>query len=822
MFDWENLMSECLDKLTEAFGDTLDKRTLAEIQRTVVEKYESLRAASAPDVDNAVRKWAEGLVTEAEYERRRVKRSAIFQARAVARVVSYLTDNWSGDVAKGLDALIGGVHRNIPGARDSLHTHVKHLMGEYSNTLASELDKIGPEATSLFATHTMDNEIAEAVFRRARGQDISDLPEQAVKIADTIRRVNEKMRLDANSAGAFIAKLDDYLFRNSHDVGRIQKAGADAWTDYVVARIDWKKSFDTDNIDDARAILKAVYEPFARGEHLSGDAGEIIAGAIRKMNRGGVASRISKHRELHWNSGTAAVEYSNRFGVGPLNEAISANIAGYARQTATMRVLGPGDTEASLRKIIDVMKAQNKAGSETNIESMGKLWQHRIEAVTGRAAGYNNVPVSGTVKWWTDGLLLWNSVTKLGGAVLSALGDLANADLIARTHGRAPFAGMAEMMRGIVAGNSKDKQRMVRAAGVIIDDSMASRFETTDLSSGRAGVMSKIGKAFFAFNLLTPWTNRARTTYALMLMSDLAHHADRGFDALPDDLQATLNAGGLKQDWDTLRQGVVTTEDGKAFIDADAIEAKFGSEVAQKYGRFIVDRTHLAVVEKTAMADYYTTFGTKPGTPEGMFFRLVGQFKGFGLSVVESVGARELTFRSADPSFRGAAKESYKNWAGRIGLYMAQATTLGIMSIMLKDIAKNRTPQVPEDAGSLAMLIKRGMLQGGAWGIYGDFLMGEGLKNRHGGTFVSTLMGPTAGQIDKIANIMGKVQAGEDPSTEMVKGLVAAIPGNNLFYIKAPVEFFFLRHMYEMLNPGSTHRAAQRMYKDTGQTPWIE
>jgi hypothetical protein len=815
-------MSECLDKLTEAFGDKLGKRELAEIQRTVAEKYAALREAGAPNVDDAVRKWAAGLVSEAEYERKRAKRSAIFQARAVARVVSYISDNWAGDAAKGLDALIGGVHRNIPGARDSLHTHVKQMMGLYSNTLASELDRLGPEMTSLFSSHAMDNEISEAVFRKARGQDISDLPEQAVKIADVIGKVNEMMRLEANDAGAFVAKLEDYIFRNSHDAGRIKKAGPDEWTDYTLARIDWKKSFDTDNIDDARAILRTVYEPFARGEHLAGDAGEIIAGAIRKMNRGGIASRISKHRELHWNSGTAAMEYSNRFGVGPLNEAIGANMASYARQTATMRVLGPGDTEASLRKVIDVLKAQSKQGSDVNVENMGKLWQHRIEAVTGRAAGYNNVPVSGTIKASTDGLLLWNAVTKLGAAVLSAPGDLANADLIARTHGRKPFEGMAEMMRGIIFSNAKDKQRMVRAAGVIIDDTMMSRFETTDLASGRPGVMSKIGKAFFSLNLLTPWTNRARTTYSLMLMSDLAHHADRSFDALPDDLQATLNAGGLREDWDNLRQGVSATEDGKLFMNADAIEAKFGSELSQKFGRFILDRTHLAVVEKTSMADYYTTYGTKPGTPEGMFFRLVGQFKGFGMSVVESVGARELTFRSSDPSFKGAAKESYKNWAGRIGLYMAQATSLGIMSIMLKDLAKNRTPQIPDDVGSLANLIKRGMLQGGAWGIYGDFLMGEGLKNRHGGTFVSTLMGPTAGQIDKIANIMGKVQAGEDPSTEVVKGLVAAIPGNNLFYIKAPVEFFFLRHLYEFLNPGSTHRAAQRMLKENGQTPLFE
>jgi hypothetical protein len=155
--------------------------------------------------------------------------------------------------------------------------------------------------------------------------------------------------------------------------------------------------------------------------------------------------------------------------------------------------------------------------------------------------------------------------------------------------------------------------------------------------------------------------------------------------------------------------------------------------------------------------------------------------------------------------------------------FLIASTFFGYIAMSAKDIAKNRTPRSPADPKTWIAAF----LQGGAAGIYGDFLFGD-VKNRFGGGFVSTLAGPTAGTIDQLATIYGKARDGEDAGKDLFRLAYQGAPAVagvvyppavilNSVYVKSVMDHMIYYNVMEALSPGYLRRMQRRLKKENDQ-----
>jgi hypothetical protein len=191
--------------------------------------------------------------------------------------------------------------------------------------------------------------------------------------------------------------------------------------------------------------------------------------------------------------------------------------------------------------------------------------------------------------------------------------------------------------------------------------------------------------------------------------------------------------------------------------------------------------------------------------------RFFGEFKAFPAAAIQKAWGREIYGR-------GATKltEALRNGHGEmLGLaqLMLWSTILGYVSLSAKDLAKGRTPRDPLDRRTWGAAF----VQGGGASIYGDFLFGE-MKNRFGGTLMTTLSGPTAGTVDDIADLWGRLRAGDDFAAQSLRVAINNTPFLNMFYSRIALDYLFLYQIQEALNPGSLKRMERRVEKQNAQT----
>jgi hypothetical protein len=218
---------------------------------------------------------------------------------------------------------------------------------------------------------------------------------------------------------------------------------------------------------------------------------------------------------------------------------------------------------------------------------------------------------------------------------------------------------------------------------------------------------------------------------------------------------------------------------------------------------YLLDRSSFAVLRPDAKTRAIALQGTLPGTPEGEAIRMLMQFKSYPISFIQKILGREVYGQE------GAERVS--------GLFqvMAITTIFGYMAMAAKDLAKGKEPRDPTDFKTIAAA----MQQGGGLGIYGDFLFGE-MRNRAGQGFLATVAGPTFGEVDRLADIWGRLKAGDDAGAASFNLLLSNTPFGNHFMLRPAADYLFLRSITEAINPGALRRMEEKTTKEKEQE-WL-
>lgn len=826
----------CIAEITKAAGRALTDDELETLADELARRQrDKLKVGGIGDMEQAITEAGAELARDLKTAAFIEKRNSALNAKARLMGLDQVRSQFGDNPARGLESVLVGSNRAVKGSRSSAAAGQVMLREMYGGGFIADLEKTGH--MTLFSSGTLDREVSNALWALDTDEAaLAKLPKEAVEIAKVVRKWQEVSRLDANKAGANIDKMPGYIVRQSHDIYRIRKAGYAAWRTDVLTRLDIEKTFGNVTPEELETALKNVYEGLASGVHLKA-RDQTPSGFKGSAN---LANKMSKERELHFKSANDWFDYNQKFGTGNLREAVMRGLETSAQNTALMRKLGPNpgaNFDAMVDELSRTISDPEKRQKFTKASGPGGYLRQRMAVIDGSA----RVPVNQIGAKISAGARAGQGMAKLGLAVLSSVTDVPVYASEMSYQGHGFLSGMAEAVGSLFKGrNKKEMSDMDGLLGVFTDSmkqGVISRFSVAE--DGLPGGVSKAQRIFYKLNLMQWWTDNLHTSAIRSMAHRAAQLSGKPLAEIGEDFSRVLNLYGIDaKRWDIIRSAVKGEADGRAYIVPEAIEsvsdeavrgivpagaspariADAKRELADQYRTYLTDRGNIAVIEPDARVRAIMSRGTRPGTVEGEFVRFIGQFKSFTVAFTTNVLGRDLYGRGSN-----TLAEALRNGHGEmqaLAQLILWTTLFGYAAGAGKDLARGKTPRDPLDPKTWAAA----MAQGGGAGIFGDFLFGE-MKNRFGGGFLSSLLGPTAGTVDDLADLIGrgKAQIG-DPSSKQDVGSTAAklainhLPLINIFYTRMALDYLILYQIQENLNPGALRRMEQRVKKENGQT----
>ncbi len=838
---------DCIDRIRTAMGDATDD----EVLRMAEEADQILNERVGQSTDEIMTAVNNMLMDDAIAKKIEGRNKAL---NAVARRnAEQFIDSFGDDYQLGLEALLVGVNDVKMGARRSVAATQAQLQESYLAGITADIEALSDFHFNGFVDGIWDDDIARALWKKGQDGDTTGLPIEAVDIADVIHKWQEVSRIDANEAGAWIKKLPGYITRQSHDMDKIRKAGFDAWR----ADIEPKLSDDVFNgVEDRDEFMQSIYKGLSTGIHLG--KGEPGTSAALKGSKN-IGRSMSKERVLHFKTADDWIAYNRKYGIGELRESVFSGIMMSAQNTGLMKVLGP-NAEMNYEAIVKTITSE-KAGDK-NINKFDDAVKNggSIDNFKAAVTGEMNIPggkkMLGTI---ANGVRSYNSLTMLGGAVISSVADVpvsasemryqgqnffqAHGGAIANAGGAIGDIGKSILNRKLTV-KTKEHRRVLAELGISMDSTTGIFTNRFDPSGDLPGRLSKGLNTFFRWNGLTLWTDSIRAGSMIGMAGRIGSYVGTKHGSLPKGIQDVMKLYGIDEaEWSMINLAGTKNVDGVSgkFITPDMVLdipdasvkshlesigvtptdyqiKKTKKDLSESLRMYYVDRSQYSVVEPDAKTRATMLQGTQPGTVYGEVMRSVMQFKAFPFAIIQKVWGREIRGREGKwSSFKGMSE------------LMVMSMFAGYIAMSAKDLAKNRTPRDPTDKKTWAAAF----LQGGGAGIYGDFLFGE-IKNRFGGGLLSTMSGPTGSQINTLGDMFGKIKEGDPDVGKQLFRMVyqgapavasAYVPAAsvlNTVYSKAVLDNLIYYNVMESLSPGYKRRMERRLKKENDQEVLIK
>jgi hypothetical protein len=857
MADNEFVRSSCYAaaaNAAKAGGAELSERDLASAFRAAQDEKARLKAAGI--TDNVADRMKD--IAEQTAERTRIA-AALQKKHAALNILARdrLEQTIEAFKKAGLSprdsilAVMEGSQQGIAGARDSVSARRLGYEARYVGGMMAEIQKDRPHLVNVLS----DKRLSDDVFRemgelREGGKPGVTGNEDAKYLADVFAKHVEASRTDLNRLGASIGKLDGWAGAQVHDDMKMMQAGKETWIDGIAPLLDLNRTFpDAASAGEVRKILNDMYDTIITGVPNKATAKE----KGQRVNPANLAKSLGKTRVLHFKDAESAIAYRDAFGYGNSIYGIMSHQRRAANMAAQMDMFGPNPevmfnslVEGERRKLRDdqSLSPEDKVKQIQKLNADAGPLRGAFDVMSGAISRPGNVNAA---KIGND-IRAVQSMAKLGGAVLTAMPtDVVGAAQAAMFRGSGFFNGMVKQIGGILKGRPKAEQAEISYLfGEGFDSLIGDVLSHGLANDGPVGKMSKLTETFFKWNGLNWWTDVGRSVVGRTVAAEMGMRADTAFKDLPANYSHVLGLHGIgERQWEALRQATRREAGGNAYITPDAIrdlpDAAVEPLVASRLAtaktperkaeileqgrrdlelqalRFVADETNYAIVETDAASRRISTLGTRPGTIAGESARFVMQFKGFPIAFSQRILGRALF------GGRGASKyERIMNNAPHLGALIGGLTVAGYMAMTMKDLVKgNWPPRDPLDP----KVLTAALTQGGALGIYGDFLFGQ--QNRFGSGALETFSGPFIGTMSDIINVPLKARSalekGERPQMagDILNLALNNTPFINLAYVRPALDVLFINSLRNWASPGYVNRQQRNRAKDYGQRPLL-
>jgi hypothetical protein len=863
---------DCYDAANVASGQKLTREEIDAAFQRVSDYKQKLQAEG--NIDG----MADKLRSFAEREAERTKIAAAMSKRHAALnilVRDRLDAAVNGYVKAGLSpkkavlAVLEGTQKGIEGGRNSVAATNLAYEARYIGGLFAEVQKNKPHLVMAMRDQKFDADVMrEMTELREGGNPGSTGNKDAQYIAKVFSTYAELARTDLNKLGASIGKLDGWAGHQSHDDVKLIAAGKEAWTASILPKIDTARTFpDAASGDEIVEILGDIYDTIITGFPNKATPAE----KGQRVNPANMAKRLGKSRVLHFKDAESALAYRNEFGTGNTVSGMISHLRNSARVAANMEVLGP-NPEVMLKSIIDGQKRRIKEDPKLTPKQKNKqtnaLDAEGLQHALGIATGLNSRPVNVTAARIGSDIRAVQSMAKLGGALLSSVSDNVTAGLASQFRGSGFFKGFTNQIAGIMGGRPKGERAEISfLLGEGFDGIIGHIVSPAAAVDGPVGRLSKLQETFFRFNGLSWWTDIQRASAGRMIAAEMGMRSKASYSALPANYRHVLGLHGITEaKWNVIRKAGPREIDGKAYVTPDRIrdlsdadieplvkdrldaarkalkvdkakspetkakrEAQFEERRASiiedgrrdmelSLLRFFADETSYGIVEVDNRSRRTMTLGQRPGTFAGEAMRFIAQFKGFPTAFAQRIGGRALFGQRAG---MGSAERAAV-YGSHIGALLAGMTMAGYVSMTMKDLTRGYWP--PRDPTNPETWIAA-FTQGGAMGIYGDFLFSR--VNRFGGGIAETAMGPGIGSVFDFIDLVAKARDAAISPEEEVRAAdwlnyaLQNTPFINLFYTRPALDYLFLNSMREAASPGYLRKTERRRKTQYGQESFI-
>lgn len=812
------------DECIAALKKTNEKLTDDDIE-TILSAVDARAKKLGGNDPKLVMKAAKELADEDRLAALIEKRNALINAGKYADLHSFVERAGAAGVspAQALKAMMGGISKPFAGSRLSVDSSGKALDLRWRGSLVLKLQKSGILSAARTGRHDLD--IARELYQLTTPNGkVGISGNKTAKDLAGILHSHMRAAVDAqNRAGSAIGSLDGYITRQSHDMSKIRRAGYKTWADKMKQLLDVERTFKGADPDE---FLQGTYDALASGVHLKseGVGGDKLFAFKGPAN---LAKKLSSERVLHFKDADAFMAYRKEFGRGgTILEDVAQTLEHSAKSTALMERFGTNP-----RAMFDRLRSDLAQKNRDKPKVVDKLKAEFLDHLFSDISGENRIPGNVTLAQIGSFTRSWNSITKLGGAVLSSVTDLANRAAETRYQGRGLFSGLVDGVVSVGRGRGRGFEKEVADLNLAGIEGMLGRM-TSNISAEDSppGMMTKLLNTFFRLNGLSWWTDVQKAGAQLMMARHLGNLKDKAWEALDEDTTRVLSMYDVtKPVWEMIRKEIRPAENGRHYLTVDLarkiadekIDAHIASKIDNLNGpqksrlreefrekletnlqAYFSDRADYAVPTPGANERAHMQRGTRPGTGLGEAARLFWQFKAFPVTIISKIYGRELN---------GGRGTSMGAKAYNVGSYFLLATSLGVLQQSLKDISKGKTPRDPNDPKTWLA----GMAGGGGAGILGDFLFGQ--VNRFGNRPLETLAGPTGSTFSTLVNLWMLARDGDAEAGNFLKLAIDNTPFLNLFYVRPVVDYLVLYGISENLNPGFLRKMEKRMAKDNKQ-----
>lgn len=752
---------------------------------------EELRAQGIAD-DAARVKAAQNATEQVKYQLARQKKLLVLGNSARHRVSAAMRD-WRSPEGKEsyADGLLSMVERDEYGTANTYVGRKGVVQGLAHARMVSVLEAFGPKKAGLQRPKAGLRSMVREVFGEKTGD------EAAAEMATAWKETAEFLRQRANQAGADIAKRDDWNFPNTHDWGRVAKAGKQQWVDFIVKNdlAAWNRMYNEatgrtlENLDieEKIQVLGKMYDTIKTDGYVKLEGKGAGRGSM-------LANRLGQERFLQFKDADSWLKYQDEFGVGTPFDAMINHIDSMSHDIAMLEIFGPNPElmrrwakEQARARAGQLDAARTGPAKESSVVEVDKKLR-KFDEIWGMVTNQNALLKGDWMGFTLAGTRNMLTATHLGSASLAAIpGDFLAVKMVKKMNKMEGSRFIKEYLGFMIKDpllNESSRRQLAMRLGLIAEAATNIAYGQQRLLGQITGPQftQRINDIFMRLSLMTPHTQAARWAFGMEFLGALADNAGKGFDELP--FKGVMQRYGITADeWEAIRKTPLYEERGATFLRPDdvlsnnTLQPVKARALSDKLMEMVHGEMRVAVQEPTLRARAFLVGDSKPGTLGGELVRSAAMFKNFPVSILF------LHWR------RAMLHGTTRGRAGYLAAFGLGLTMVGALSTQMRQVTQgkdpiNMNPATPEGRAFWG----NASLAGGGLGIWGDFLFRD--VNRFGGGPMETAAGPVVGFVsDTVKLSTGNVvelAQGKDTNfaPEMLSYIRRYMPGQSLWYTR--------------------------------------
>lgn len=837
----------CLETALEAYKNNLDPEEITQVYKELTKRYNMLENKKANTV-HELNKFAEELASDNEFD---TKKSLLRQLNTMQSIVDSLQREQlfrqaghkpKNSVARSMQSKMAGTSWKVERNKDNTYNRQGAATDAFYREFAKDIQ--GP-LTPLFLSKTGQVELANALYEHRAGKP-SDTPYG--KLAEIITKYQDRFYEKLKPLGIYITERDDRIAPNVHNATRMTKLSLaekklakklypeagdpeyeyalQRWSDYILPRIDQEKVFVSRNVDPNNA---AQVEEFQRKAF-----DNLVNQGKTSQKNVNYGLKFEQERVYHWKDGKSLIEYNDTFGNDSLQDSLTRELAHGFGMIEVMNDWGTRP-DATIDRVLNAVDKNPLVVQRTGKAKEAKKLHDIMSSMTNREYGDQNALSS-----INTGLLTFESVTKLGLALASSIGDLRNTAYVVRKLGRNRFQAYGGVLKNMVAGMSKkDKENLYQFVNNGISNKLGqvNRFYVNPYSP--TSWQGQAAHWAYKVNGLARWDNANKGYVASVVAQHLAEHRHIGWDALTDSDREIFGQYNItSEDWEMIRNSSTKISKSGEFITPDTIQdlpdhilisslkrqgvknpsavrvQLYKDSVERKMTTFFRDRQEHAITSPDVVDKNMLTFGV---TPDRTVFynaiRIALQFKHFGIALFRKSVLpvlRENGATNAAEMFFGGKS----NWKG-IGTMGVELMALGYVSLTLKNLALGLSPPDLTKTDTWGRMLQSTL---------GPLSLAFNINLRDlKGSLGSFVEGPVGSDIEKLARLWTSAyqEAGQSRMPKTRKNAYQFVKNGipfNAIMTKNLVNHFFLNEFEDWAYPGKREKDLRQIKKDTGAT----